>query len=238
MWSGNPVYLFEPDSIAGSAGGEGGTLRSLTGAFPRENITLTPGNVLQYYRSSSVALGSNLYVNKFSANNNSIWDYWGRSPFNISAMIPSSGIGANRTLVEQNKFLDCLNQTIAAAVPIIDPTLERSVPNTPLTTNTAQSSALLLGLIIGIPAFLLVLFGGISLWFRAKKGRHPRRPGFRRIPLGRHTGGPRVVVTDRPYSFSAPMSQTNGRPQASPPVYDPLPLGEDERPPPYSRALE
>lgn len=165
MWSGNPVYIFKPDKVAA---GSSGTLRSVTGLNSKQNITIVPNNIHQYYRGSSVALGANVYDNVHTVHTTTwgmtisdtpIEDYWARVPYNISLMT-----GVNRTEEEHVKFLDCLNQTIAAAVPIFDPTFGPFPENRPFKV----------GLGVGVPMVLLV-FGGIVFW----KFRRQRRKRLR-----------------------------------------------------------
>ena len=84
----------------------------------RYPIELKPWNVVQYYRASSVILANNTYDNTFAhfASPNNITDgrlnntdYWAASPLN------TTGVDLD--------YLKCLNTTIAAAIPIINPNL-------------------------------------------------------------------------------------------------------------------
>ena len=230
MWSGNPIYLFEPDSLSPNGTK---TLRSATGSAFRQNITIVPQNILQYYRASSVALGSNLYVNEFSLDNNTRPEYWGRTPFDVSVMLPNvtgaaGDTGVNRTL-QETRFLDCLNQTIAAAVPIVDGFLSTS-------TNTPRSdNAFKFGIGIGVPLAVIGLFI-ICCWrYNTRSSVFTRRAPFR-------PGGPtsaRIIDGDR--STHVPMSARPARRRQTDaeedlPVYVPRPQGEGtgEEPPAYT----
>ena len=131
---GDAIYGFLPDYVASTAGG---TLYALADpATTRTGITITPQTTVQYYRSSSVVLGLLGYTNgAFSSTGFGLPAYWGRAPINyaltmtqnatLASQISDSSNSTYSTLVaEQNAFLECLNLTIAASVPIFDPTLE------------------------------------------------------------------------------------------------------------------
>lgn len=68
-----------------------------------------PWNVVQYYRGSSLALAMLEYDNAFAHNGNENTDYWASTPLN------TTGLDMN--------LLNCINQTIAASIHIVDPTL-------------------------------------------------------------------------------------------------------------------
>ena len=107
----------------------------------RMPIHLRPWNVVQYYRASSVILANGTYDNKFahvaSLNNT---DYWAASPLNTTGV--------------DLEFLKCLNFTIAAAIPIIDPSL---------IVRSRLEPGQIAGIAVGSVVGLLLL--ALAVWF-------------------------------------------------------------------------
>ncbi|PVF95888.1 hypothetical protein CPB86DRAFT_787564 [Serendipita vermifera] len=80
------------------------------GLVPDQVYSMYPWNVVQYYRGCSVILGSKNYDNQYAHGDNlNATDYWASTPLNTTSV--------------DMEFLQCLNTTIAAVVPIIDPAL-------------------------------------------------------------------------------------------------------------------
>jgi hypothetical protein len=122
------------------------------GLIPLRLYQIYPWNVLQYYRGCSVMLGSNEYNNTFAYNdNNNMTDYWASSPLNMT------GVDMN--------FLQCLNTTIAAAVPIIDPGLV--VKDKPKLKGGAIA-----GIVVGSIAGVVLLIA--AAWFLYRRHRNPK----------------------------------------------------------------
>lgn len=117
-----------------------GPIMQSQGILPGNAFTFYPWNVLQYYRGSSVLLGNMTYDNLASHNNNQNTSYWSSTPLN------TTGIDMD--------FLHCLNTTIAAAVPIIDPGL---------VSHHKLTSGEIAGVVIGaIVCLCLLCYCGIS----------------------------------------------------------------------------
>lgn len=109
-------------------------------------LDLYPWNVLQFYRGSSVAFISPDYDNAFAHNGNNNTDYWASTPFNKTGVdIP---------------FLDCLNHTIAAAIPIVDPTL---------IVRSRLSKGQIAGIVVGSVAGVVLIAVGIWFWHSRQK---------------------------------------------------------------------
>jgi hypothetical protein len=105
-----------------------------------------PWNVLQYYRGSSIALGSLIYNNSYAHNGNINTDYWAMSPLN------TTGIDMD--------FLNCLNTTIAAVAPIVNPSLiirQRLGPG--------QIAGIVVGTVVGVALILVA----VSFFLRRRR---------------------------------------------------------------------
>ncbi|PVF99460.1 hypothetical protein CPB86DRAFT_872538 [Serendipita vermifera] len=200
MYPDNPIYTFDPVEISPM-----GT-RTLIPAdgtpLPRQNFTLAAESALQYYRGSSVALGTPGYLNAWALDHNKNTSYWGMTPWNITDLFPlyfntsdSMNEGANLTAryAAELSFVKCLNTTIAAAVPIIDPDYTE-----PSSSSSKVSPWQWVGISLGVGCTILLL--GICIAHRClasviERITGKKFPGWRprRVRLGRHTGGPRVV---------------------------------------------
>lgn len=129
-------------------------------------IEIYPWNVIQYYRASSVFLANSTYDNKFahvaSLNNT---DYWAASPLN------TTGVDLD--------FLKCLNTTIAAALPMVDPTLVVRSRLSP-----GQIAGVAIGSIIG--GILLI---GLAVWLfiRHRRARPKKGKGIPEIPSSQNS---------------------------------------------------
>lgn len=115
----------------------------------RMDYTIHPWNVVQYYRGSSVALGNLTYDNLYAHDGNSNIDYWAQTSLN------TTGVDMD--------FLNCLNHTIAAAIPIINPSLK-----VVSRTDHSQVSAIVVGVIVGV---LLLVAGSWFFIHRHQKKR-------------------------------------------------------------------
>ncbi|KIM21951.1 hypothetical protein M408DRAFT_79787 [Serendipita vermifera MAFF 305830] len=104
-----------------------------------------PWNVVQFYRGSSLALTMLEYDNAFAHNGNKNTDYWASTPLN------TTGLDMN--------FLTCLNQTIAASIPIVDPTL---------VVRSRLSGSQIAGIVIGPIAGALLFAIGLRFWYNRK----------------------------------------------------------------------
>ncbi|KIM21946.1 hypothetical protein M408DRAFT_29125 [Serendipita vermifera MAFF 305830] len=113
-------------------------------------FAILPWNVLQFYRGSSVALASLEYENAFARNGNNNTDYWASTPLN------TTGVDMN--------FLNCVNLTIAAAMPIVDPTL---------IVRSRLARGQIAGIVVGsIAGFLILLV--VAGYFIQKRERRRR----------------------------------------------------------------
>jgi len=128
-----------------------------------------PWNVLQFYRGSSIALGSFLYDNAYAHNGNSNTDYWSNSPLN------TTGIDMD--------FLTCLNITIATAIPIVNPALmvvhqgtspgEGMGPIEGAASGEGMSPRKIAGIVGGIIGVVVVIVA--LLWFYLRFRRRHRQ---------------------------------------------------------------
>ncbi|PVF95887.1 hypothetical protein CPB86DRAFT_787563 [Serendipita vermifera] len=117
--------------------------------LPLRLYWIYPWNVVQYYRGSSVLLANQTYDNLYSHDNNhNGTDYWASSRMN------TTGVDMD--------FLNCLNTTIAASIPIIDPRLVVKV-------KPKFSSGQIAGIVIGSVAGLVLVLA--ALWFLRDKIR-------------------------------------------------------------------
>lgn len=85
--------------------------------------------------------------------NNTNGDYWGRTPFNLTSVVGGQD------------FLDCLNHTVAAAIPIVNPSLTYQPFSGP---STGQKVGIGLGVTAAV--LLLVLVAWV-IWRRGKRNR-------------------------------------------------------------------
>ncbi|PVF99459.1 hypothetical protein CPB86DRAFT_783576 [Serendipita vermifera] len=263
MYVDGQVYDFDADAVAPN--GTRTLFPADGGRNARHNLTMPPQSAVQYYRASSVVLGTPPYVNTYALNHNHDTTYWGMTPWNITDLFPmffdasdpvNTGINMTARYAAEMSFLNCLNTTIAAAVPIINPDA------TPIVEPSSSTSKLWwVGVSVGVG-----IGGIILLWVCIKQrwlGRFigcltgkpmPSRSSRRRVPLGRHTGGPRVVFTDGEIlpdysrepidtpSLSYAMTERESDAQALTQTLlphrrtDSRAAGDEELPPPYSPA--
>ncbi|PVF99463.1 hypothetical protein CPB86DRAFT_285952 [Serendipita vermifera] len=125
MYDENPIYCFDPETLAPNGTHILVPVDEQTGR--RTNFTLSPESAIQYYRGSSVVLGTPGFVNAYGLNHNNNTDYWNSTHYDVidifTAYFTGVGSDASERYESETSFLDCLNKTIAAAVPIIDPAL-------------------------------------------------------------------------------------------------------------------
>jgi hypothetical protein len=199
MSDSSPTYYFSPEALAPN--GTQTLMPTNSQDPPRTNFTLSPESALQYYRGSSVVLGTPEYVNYYGQGSNTNLEYWGTTSYNITTLFPNyfnrTGGDANERRQNELSFLDCLNRTIAAAVPIIDPglTVARTSNSNSNSNHFKQlTSAQKAGIILGgtFALFILAICCLPGFWKTIGKSAI-RRGAQRRVPLGRHTGGRRVV---------------------------------------------
>ncbi|PVF95886.1 hypothetical protein CPB86DRAFT_787561 [Serendipita vermifera] len=158
---------------------------SSMGLIPLQLYEIYPWNVLQYYRGCSVMLGSRDYDNTFAHGNNlNDTNYWASTPL-------------NRTGVDM-EFLQCLNTTIAAAVPIIDPSLVAK--NKP----KFQPGAIA-GIVIGSVAGVVFLL--VAAWFLYR--RH-------------HNRNDKRVIHTNPKSAEQPDDSEVASPTVATSEYEPV----------------
>ncbi|PVF99457.1 hypothetical protein CPB86DRAFT_285879 [Serendipita vermifera] len=249
MSSNSPIYGFDPEQYVTNGTR---TLVPIDGSSrSRQNFLLEPESAVQYYRGSSVVLGTPGYVNEFSLNHSVNTTYWGTTPWNITTLFPSffhtnnsenTGADMIARYRAEASFLDCLNTTIAAAVPIIDPNLTEK--------SSTSSHGLARGEITAIViSSLFVLIVICACWTKGGQLTLTRKRRSEQTQLGRHIGGRRVVFpggdvlpdySRHPagyYNPSYPMAQSQS---ASVPLLprtrDPRDTAgdDDDLPPPYS----
>lgn len=114
----------------------------------RKPYYIYPWNVLQFYRGSSVALASVEYNNAFARNGNNNTDYW------ASTLLNTTDVDTN--------FLDCLNHTIAATIPIVDPTL---------IVHSRLSGSQVAGIAVGSFVAINLILVGACCFFCKKRNR-------------------------------------------------------------------
>ncbi|PVF99461.1 hypothetical protein CPB86DRAFT_783578 [Serendipita vermifera] len=261
MYDENPIYTFDPLQI--SPNGTRTLIPADGGPLPRQNFTISPESAVQYYRGSSVVLGTPPYVNAYALNHNKNTSYWGITPWNITDLFPSffnfsdpvyEGVDIAERYDIEISFLKCLNTTIAGAIPIIDPNY--TPPVVPESSSPGKKvPGQWIGLGIGLGFALLIL--GFCCARRLATGFdsiiEKLFPGWhRRRRLAGHRGGPRVVFPhgeilpdysrepiDTP-SLSCPMTERDSEAQASAQTLlphrrtDTRAEGDEELPPPYS----
>ncbi|CCA68116.1 hypothetical protein PIIN_01984 [Serendipita indica DSM 11827] len=111
---------------------------------------LQPWNVVQYYRGSSAFLANSSYDNEYAHQRSNNTDYWKATPLNTTGL--------------DSAFLNCLNTTIAATIPIIDPTFVVRAPKGKL--SSGQIAGIAVGSVMG--ALLLV---GFLVWLFIRRRR-------------------------------------------------------------------
>ncbi|PVF99462.1 hypothetical protein CPB86DRAFT_285911 [Serendipita vermifera] len=200
MFNGYSVYAFDP--VQAALNGTGAFISADGSTFPKENFTVTPESAIQYYRGSSVVLGAPGYVNAYALDHNQNTSYWGMTPWNISDLFPlffnashpiNTGANVTARYAEELSFLNCLNITIAAAVPIIDPSRTEEV------VVRRQPWWFWAAIGIGIAAVLLTVWiytAQCCLDWVIKRitGKSPEEWQRRRGPFGRHTRSRRAVL--------------------------------------------
>ena len=112
---------------------------------------LLPWNVVQYYRESSVFLATTSYDNEYAHTGSNNTDYWKATPLNTT--------GGELAL------LNCLNKTIAASIPIIDPTVVVLPPYAP---KDRLSSGQIAGIVVGSVVGVLLLVG-LVIWLYIRR---------------------------------------------------------------------
>lgn len=123
-------------------------------SFNPLTTTIKPENVIQYYRSSSFALSYPGYHNSFAVGSQDTQQSFGESTPLPSAIISSP-------------FLKCINETIGAALPIIDMPVK------------ILSTATLLGMTFGILLVFIIVFTVPCILERIHTGVWDISPGFR-----------------------------------------------------------
>ena len=118
-----------------------------------------PWNVMQFYRGSSVALGSAAYENEFAFNGNNNTNYLASSPLNT-------------TDIDMN-FFQCLNQTIAASIPIVNPNL---------ILRSRLTGGQIAGIVVGSVAGAVLILAGLWFWYRKRRTNAPARKAHSHLP--------------------------------------------------------
>ncbi|CAG7852988.1 SubName: Full=Uncharacterized protein {ECO:0000313/EMBL:CCA72725.1} [Serendipita indica DSM 11827] len=235
VYNDTTLYTFDLD--------RGDLLRILPSLdLVRTNITLAPTSALQYYRTSSFALGLLAHYNPWSEpNNTATAQYWQTTPVDYPAVLArmnqttpalsnTAGSEYLRLVEEQNQLFTCLNVTIAGSLPIYDlPSNVTTTSNDPARPNIEPRLGLIVGLSSGGLLLLLAMYAFYDWWRKKKTIARPQR----RVSLAQHTGGSRVVFTREE---AAQMMRARSRDESLP-VYTPLltdtnPMGN---PPAYTR---
>ena len=112
-----------------------------------------PWNIMQFYRGSSVALGSVAYKNEFALNGNNNTNYLASSPLNTTDIVMD--------------FFQCLNQTIAASIPIVNPKL---------IVRSRLTGGQIAGIVVGSVAGVILILA--ALWFWCRKRRTTKKRTF------------------------------------------------------------
>jgi hypothetical protein len=130
-------------------------------AASSNNNSIRPESVIQYYRASSFALVYTGYNNSFAINSTSqTIDYDQSTP------LPSS--------IANSQFLNCINHTIGAAIPIID-----SPPGKALSSGAI--AGITIATVIGIfllVVLYLILWDRLCTWLEDRKDRKLREGGY------------------------------------------------------------
>lgn len=137
------IYNANTTATDGSVIGHGTIVPTSKGMV---KYLIYPWNVIQFYRGSSVALGSEVYNNTFAQDGNTNPDYWASSPLN------TTGIDMN--------FLQCLNQTIAAAIPIVNPKL---------VVRSRLSNGIVAAIVLASVPVAILILGGLWLWYLKRR---------------------------------------------------------------------
>jgi hypothetical protein len=253
MYPDNPIYVFEPEQLAPNGTG---TLVPVDGSSrSRQSVVIGPESAMQYYRGSSVVLGTPGYLNEFGLNHNKNTTYWGTTLWNLTELFPnffnnssSQNTGVNMTLYQmESSFLDCLNITIAAAIPIIDTNLTEEKP---LTTTRHTLSAGEISAIVVCIFFAFVVFS--ACWIKRRQLRFLRKPPPEYICSEGQWDGQQVMLPGEvlpsysryPAGHYNPSYRVGQRPSDQPTNFPFLPYTRnshdtaersDEFPPPYTR---
>ncbi|KAG8752918.1 hypothetical protein FRC14_006588 [Serendipita sp. 396] len=129
-------------------------------------IALHPWNIIQYWRGSSVAIGNSTYNNAFAHPNATNQDYWAASPLDLTGVDPD--------------WFNCLNRTIAAVIPIVDPTL---------VVRNRKTPGQIAGIVVGVVVPVLLIVAAAVFWFlRRRKAETtvPESDGNNVSVLGKH----------------------------------------------------
>ena len=105
-----------------------------------------PWNIMQFYRGSSVALGSKAYTNTFALNGNNNTNYLASSPLNTTDIVMD--------------FFNCLNQTIAASIPIVNPQL---------IVRSRLTGGQIAGIVVGSVAGVVLILAALWFWYRKRQ---------------------------------------------------------------------
>ncbi|KAG8840482.1 hypothetical protein FRB91_006041 [Serendipita sp. 411] len=128
-------------------------------------IALHPWNIIQYWRGSSVAIGNSTYNNAFARPNATNQDYWAASPLDLTGVDPD--------------WFNCLNRTIAAVIPIVDPTLVIRNRKTP---------GQIAGIVVGVVVPVLLIVAAVFWFLRRRKAKItvPETDGKNVSVFGKH----------------------------------------------------
>ncbi|KAG8780275.1 hypothetical protein FRC19_003892 [Serendipita sp. 401] len=110
------------------------------------NIHLHPWNIIQYWRGSSVAIGNSTYNNAFAHPNATSQNYWAASPLDLT------GVDAD--------WFNCLNRTIAAVIPIVDPTL---------VVRNRKTPGQIAGIVVGVVIPVLLIAAAVVFWLLRRR---------------------------------------------------------------------
>ncbi|KAG8773416.1 hypothetical protein FRC15_002022 [Serendipita sp. 397] len=109
-------------------------------------IGLHPWNIIQYWRGSSVAIGNSTYDNAFAHPNATNQDYWAASPLDLTGVDPD--------------WFNCLNRTIAAVIPIVDPTL---------VVRNRKTPGQIAGIVVGVVIPVLLITAAVVFWLLRRR---------------------------------------------------------------------
>jgi hypothetical protein len=190
MYADDPIYVFKPEEL--TPNGTQVLVPADGSGQSRQNFTLAPESAMQYYRGSSVVLGTPIYLNAYALDHNQIVGYWEATEWNITKLFdayftPSSdqdqSIDYTERYQTEMKFLDCLNTTIAAAIHIPDPhpvDIEPRPDRTLLPWHIALIATSVVLLILCSPCIFSKCFGFLRKQ-RLEAQRPQRRTGSRRM---------------------------------------------------------